>query len=51
MTVDWAPFRWPAQISTADQPAAPSEQMVSQKNAVEVQLPQIPQYVALELEV
>jgi hypothetical protein len=41
----------PARISTADQPAARSVEMVSQKDAVEVHLPQVSHYVALELEV
>jgi hypothetical protein len=40
-----------ARIFTADQPAARSVEMVSQKEAVEVHLPQVSQYVALELEV
>jgi hypothetical protein len=40
-----------ARISTVDLPAARSVEMVSQKDAVEVHLPQVPQYVALELEV
>jgi hypothetical protein len=40
-----------ARISTADQPAARSVEMVSQKDAVEVHLPQVSQYVALELDV
>jgi hypothetical protein len=40
-----------ARISTADQPAARSVEMVSQKDAVEVHLPPVSQYVALELEV
>ena len=40
-----------ARISTADQPTARSVEMVSQKEAVEVHLPQVSQYVALELEV
>jgi hypothetical protein len=40
-----------ARISTADQPTARSMEMVSQKEAVEIHLPQVSQYVALELEV
>jgi hypothetical protein len=40
-----------ARISTADQPTARSVEMVSQKEAVEIHLPQVSQYVALELEV
>jgi hypothetical protein len=40
-----------ARIFTADQPTARSVEMVSQKEAVEVHLPQVSQYVALELEV
>jgi hypothetical protein len=40
-----------ARISTADLPAARSVEMVSQQDAVEVHLPQVSQYVALELEV
>ena len=36
--------------STIDQPAVPSVKMESQKDAVEVHLPQVSQYVALELE-
>jgi hypothetical protein len=40
-----------ARISTAGQAAARSVEMVSQKDAVEVHLPQVSQYVALELEV
>ncbi len=40
-----------ARISTADRPDARSVEMVSQNDAVEVHLPQVSQYVALELEV
>ena len=40
-----------ARIFTADQPTARGVEMVSQKEAVEVHLPQVSQYVALELEV
>ena len=40
-----------ARIFTADLPAARSVEMVSQKDAVEVHLPPVSQYVALELEV
>jgi hypothetical protein len=39
-----------ARILTAEQPVARSVEMVSQKDAVEVHLPQVSQYVALELE-
>lgn len=39
-----------ARIYTADQPVARNVEMVSQKDAVEVHLPQVSQYVALELE-
>jgi hypothetical protein len=40
-----------ARISTADQPVARSVEMVPQKDAVEIHLPQVSQYVALELDV
>ena len=40
-----------ARISTADTAAPRSVDMVFQKEAVEVHLPQVSQYVALELEV
>ena len=40
-----------ARIATVDAAAPRSVEMVSQKEAVEVHLPQVPQYVALELEV
>ncbi len=40
-----------ARISTADAPAPRSVEMVFQREAVEVHLPQVSQYVALELEV
>jgi hypothetical protein len=36
--------------STVDQPAVPNVEMEPQKDAVEVRLPQVSQYVALELE-
>jgi hypothetical protein len=39
-----------ARIWSAGQPAAQSVKMISQKDAVEVHLPQVSQYVALELE-
>ncbi len=39
-----------ARIWSAGQPAAQSVKIISQKDAVEVHLPQVPQYVALELE-
>ena len=39
-----------ARISSPDQPAARGVEMVSQKDAVEVHLPQVSQYVALQLD-
>jgi hypothetical protein len=56
---DWPPDsasvritgRWrAAKISTVEQPALQAVKLVPQKDAVEVHLPQVPHYVALQLE-